>query len=284
MIFLASPRFDEDVIQNWPVHRFGAYSLSIGGCSLLPADNIKSKMAIYVTGVVGPVLCIGTCYCLIFCFVWHSKNSLMTRLAPNNSSKVNLRYLAEARLRGFSVDMAEPPMERTNFLRTLSVDNVDCFQFSRQFSVRSFARLVFGRELRLTKMMALTYVAVVLCYMPAVLTEIFDEHICYPWLNVLVALPVWASGVFNPVIYVIMSQQYRQAYKSWFERFMLRQRVWSVRRRRIIQLMKTINFGERLITVYAFWIAFNDAHVLSRVQFLTHLWTWITLTRKERVV
>ncbi|OQV14390.1 hypothetical protein BV898_11368 [Hypsibius exemplaris] len=235
--------------------RAGENALSIGGCSLLPSDNVRSKTPIYVIGVIGPVLCIGTCYCLIFLFVWRSKRRL--KKLPREEGTTPSKYIAEARLRGFSVEMSEPPppspigpdqqpigpdqqpigpdqqpigpdqqsVGPDQQQRHPSLDYVDCFQFPRQFSVRSFARLIFGNEarlifgseIRLTKVMGITYIAVVLCYGPAVLAEIFDEDICFPTLNVVVSIPIWISGCLNPIIYTVLSRQYRQAYVDLFK-------------------------------------------------------------------
>lgn len=66
---------------------------------------------------------------------------------------------------------------------------------------------------RLTRLMALIFICFVLCFLPLMLVNVFDDKVSYPTLHVLASIMAWASSVINPFIYAATNKQYRSAYK-----------------------------------------------------------------------
>lgn len=68
------------------------------------------------------------------------------------------------------------------------------------------------KDRRLLKMILVIFVSFVICYLPITLTKIWkganDNHI----FNISGYLLVYLTTCINPIIYVMMSSEYRQAY------------------------------------------------------------------------
>ena len=71
-----------------------------------------------------------------------------------------------------------------------------------------------GSDWRVTKMVLAIFLAFVVCYLPITIMKIKDKNVSYPNIHVLSYVLIYTSSCINPIIYVIMNRQYRQAYKS----------------------------------------------------------------------
>ncbi|KAG7164897.1 G-protein coupled receptor moody-like 3 [Homarus americanus] len=69
-------------------------------------------------------------------------------------------------------------------------------------------------EWRITKMVLIIFIAFLITYLPITLVKNLDKKVNYPGLHVLGYVLIYISACINPVIYVIMNRQYRQAYKT----------------------------------------------------------------------
>ncbi|KAJ3640020.1 hypothetical protein Zmor_003342 [Zophobas morio] len=69
---------------------------------------------------------------------------------------------------------------------------------------------------RLTKLMLIIFICFVLCFLPLMLVNVFDDEVEYPVLHVLASILAWASSVINPFIYAASNRQYRSAYSKLF--------------------------------------------------------------------
>ncbi|KAF2360789.1 G protein-coupled receptor rhodopsin-like [Trinorchestia longiramus] len=69
-------------------------------------------------------------------------------------------------------------------------------------------------EWRVTQMVLTIFLAFVVTYLPITLVKTFDTDTSFPILHVLGYVLIYMSCCINPVIYVIMNKQYRQAYKT----------------------------------------------------------------------
>ncbi|CAB3379958.1 Hypothetical predicted protein [Cloeon dipterum] len=69
-------------------------------------------------------------------------------------------------------------------------------------------------EWRITKMVLAIFLSFLVCYLPITIVKIADKHANWPGLHVLGYLLLYLSACINPLIYVIMNKQYRQAYKT----------------------------------------------------------------------
>lgn len=68
-------------------------------------------------------------------------------------------------------------------------------------------------DLRLTRLMFIIFCSFVACFMPLMLVNVFDEDdMRYPVLHVVASVLAWFSSCINPLIYAVLSRQYRHAY------------------------------------------------------------------------
>lgn len=69
-------------------------------------------------------------------------------------------------------------------------------------------------EWRITKMVLAIFLSFVMCYLPITIAKIADKDVSYPSFHIIGYLLLYLSSCINPIIYVIMNKQYRQAYKT----------------------------------------------------------------------
>lgn len=69
-------------------------------------------------------------------------------------------------------------------------------------------------EWRITKMVLAIFLSFVACYLPITLVKVIDPDVESPGFHILAYIMLYLSSCINPIIYVIMNKQYRQAYKS----------------------------------------------------------------------
>ncbi|EFA02848.1 G-protein coupled receptor moody isoform X1 [Tribolium castaneum] len=67
-------------------------------------------------------------------------------------------------------------------------------------------------EMKITKMVLVIFVCFVVCYLPITIVKIFDPEVKQAPLHVLGYILIYISSCVNPVVYVTMNKQYRQAY------------------------------------------------------------------------
>lgn len=69
-------------------------------------------------------------------------------------------------------------------------------------------------EWRITKMVLAIFLSFVMCYLPITVAKIADKDVSLPALHIIGYILLYLSSCINPIIYVIMNKQYRQAYKT----------------------------------------------------------------------
>lgn len=69
-------------------------------------------------------------------------------------------------------------------------------------------------EWRITKMVLAIFLSFLACYLPITITKIIDKDVKLPGLHIFGYIMIYLSACINPIIYVIMNKQYRQAYKT----------------------------------------------------------------------
>lgn len=67
-------------------------------------------------------------------------------------------------------------------------------------------------EMKIAKMMLVIFVCFLVCYLPITVVKIWDSEVQHAPLHVLGYLLIYLSACVNPVVYVTMNKQYRQAY------------------------------------------------------------------------
>lgn len=69
-------------------------------------------------------------------------------------------------------------------------------------------------EWRITKMVLTIFLSFVACYLPITIIKVADKNVNHPGVHIFGYLMLYLSACINPIIYVIMNKQYRQAYKN----------------------------------------------------------------------
>lgn len=69
-------------------------------------------------------------------------------------------------------------------------------------------------EWRITKMVLAIFLSFIACYLPITIIKVLDKDVNWPGLHIFGYIMLYLSACINPIIYVIMNRQYRQAYKS----------------------------------------------------------------------
>ncbi|XP_055844572.1 G-protein coupled receptor moody [Episyrphus balteatus] len=68
------------------------------------------------------------------------------------------------------------------------------------------------KDRRLLKMISVIFLSFIICYLPITITKIWKEVTEVHWINISGYLLIYLSTCINPIIYVVMSSEYRQAY------------------------------------------------------------------------
>lgn len=75
-----------------------------------------------------------------------------------------------------------------------------------------YAGRMTSKDRRLLKMILVIFVSFVMCYLPITTTKIFKSAHELPTFNIMGYLLIYLTTCINPIIYVVMSSEYRQAY------------------------------------------------------------------------
>ncbi|XP_004928434.1 G-protein coupled receptor moody [Bombyx mandarina] len=70
------------------------------------------------------------------------------------------------------------------------------------------------KDRKLLKMIMAIMLSFWVCYLPITLTKIFREFTSHPAANIAGYILIYLTTCINPIIYVVMSSEYRQAYKN----------------------------------------------------------------------
>lgn len=70
------------------------------------------------------------------------------------------------------------------------------------------------KDKKLLKMILVIFAAFVTCYLPITVTKTFRSYIDHRVLNIAGYILIYLTTCINPIIYVVMSSEYRQAYKN----------------------------------------------------------------------
>lgn len=69
-----------------------------------------------------------------------------------------------------------------------------------------------SKDRRLLKMILVIFVSFLICYLPITSTKIIRSLHKQPVFNIMGYLLIYLTTCINPIIYVVMSSEYRQAY------------------------------------------------------------------------
>ncbi|XP_067011364.1 G-protein coupled receptor moody [Anabrus simplex] len=184
------------------------YDSKLGSCSILEdSEGRSSKTVLFITGFLIPCVIIVICYARIFWVVHES----------------------ESRLRGHSATPTRASSEDRPTINNMSSMKKQSRE-QREMRARR-------NEWRITKMVLAIFLSFVVCYLPITIVKVADKNVRFPGLHIVGYLMLYLSACINPIIYVIMNKQYRQAYKT----------VLLFRRPRLLSLtpMGTSSYGDK---------------------------------------
>lgn len=81
---------------------------------------------------------------------------------------------------------------------------------SRQFETGKMTT----KDKKLLKMILVIFASFLICYLPITLTKTFKDIIDWRGLNIAGYILIYLTTCINPIIYVVMSSEYRSAYKN----------------------------------------------------------------------
>ncbi|XP_026669910.1 G-protein coupled receptor moody isoform X2 [Ceratina calcarata] len=93
--------------------------------------------------------------------------------------------------------------------------------FRRESRFRSLRRLknpdtprMSNKDKKLLKMILVIFSSFLVCYLPITVTKTFKDAIDWRGLNIAGYILIYLTTCINPVVYVVMSSEYRSAYKN----------------------------------------------------------------------
>lgn len=121
--------------------------------------------------------------------------------------------------------ITSPALDSSNSIVSASVNTntpittstLPCGKFAQLKSIRvkdTREAKAKRNEWRITKMVLAIFLSFVFCYLPITVTKIADKDVHYPAFHIFGYIMLYLSSCINPIIYVIMNKQYRQAYKT----------------------------------------------------------------------
>ncbi|XP_068218719.1 G-protein coupled receptor moody-like isoform X2 [Palaemon carinicauda] len=167
------------LLKKWG--RFG-FDRRLQTCSIIDDDNKAPKQVLFGLGFCVPAIVIVICYSLIFIVIHKSEK----RMRHHSTRGMNGSHTTGSSLQGHSR--------------------------SRNKVEREARRK--RNEWRITKMVLIIFIAFLITYLPITLVKNLDKGVNYPGLHVMGYVLIYISSCINPIIYVIMNRQYRQAYKT----------------------------------------------------------------------
>ncbi|XP_064090434.1 G-protein coupled receptor moody-like isoform X3 [Macrobrachium nipponense] len=167
------------LLKKWG--RFG-YDRRLQTCSIIDGDSKAPKQVLFGLGFCVPAIVIVICYSLIFIVIHKSEK----RMRHHSTRGMNGAHATGSALQGHS-------RSRTKVEREARRKR---------------------NEWRITKMVLIIFIAFLITYLPITLVKNLDKDVNYPGLHVMGYVLIYISSCINPIIYVIMNRQYRQAYKT----------------------------------------------------------------------
>lgn len=84
-----------------------------------------------------------------------------------------------------------------------------------------------NKDRRLLKMILVIFISFLMCYLPITITKINSSVTSIQFVNIASYLLIYLTTCINPIIYVVMSSEYRQAY---WNLLLCRVNTWNNRR------------------------------------------------------
>lgn len=187
------------------------YDPNLRTCSILKDENGRSsKTPLFVIAFVIPCLIIVGCYARIFWVVHKSEVRLRRHATKQNSIPNNLRPMpstGQSRVTSTSSSSSYDPNSTGEAKYSSTSQKSTRVKDQRDVKAKR-------NEWRITKMVLAIFLSFVACYLPITVIKIADPDAQMPTFHIIGYIMLYLSSCINPIIYVIMNKQYRQAYKT----------------------------------------------------------------------
>uniref|UniRef100_A0A1A9USV9 G-protein coupled receptors family 1 profile domain-containing protein n=1 Tax=Glossina austeni TaxID=7395 RepID=A0A1A9USV9_GLOAU len=199
--------------------KFGL-DINIGSCSILPDRNGRSpKVILFLLAFLVPCICIVVCYARIFYLV--RKAAFRTR-EPATSSKPRISHTAAPIINPISQqpyvyacdtvnDENRKPFTVNEDLEYIDV-NYSFEDLPISYEQISYENCPSNLQSKATNMIFVIFISFVICYLPITITKIWEGGRRNHLFNISGYLLVYLTTCINPIIYVMMSSEYREAY------------------------------------------------------------------------
>ena len=87
-------------------------------------------------------------------------------------------------------------------------------------------------DMKLVKMSLVIFGTFTCCLLPYILMNLLDRNVEYPTTHIAVTIVAWSNSSANPIIYVLLNQQFREAYKAMLPCFD-KTKIFSIRNERL---------------------------------------------------
>lgn len=205
---------------------WGRFSLDpiVGFCTVIPDKNNHSpKSAIVIMGFVFPCIFIVLCYSRIMYIVKKStaKSAFRppTTLNVQNDSSSKNQEISTRELTSGNTQEEEKCIDAERNTREDSV----LTNFKRNFRAtfirrqRRVSTTLTRRDKRLQAMIIAIMISFFACHLPIMIAKTTNQKFAGgPYENIMGYMLIYMTVCSNPIIYVVMSKEYRQAYKSVF--------------------------------------------------------------------
>lgn len=165
------------------------YDRDVGTCTILPDNSNKSpKMFLYITAFILPSVIFIVCYTRIFFVVRKTSKKSQKR-----EDKIASRKISFSGRKGFVSK-----------------------HYRHSEMTKSYIEHRERTELRVLRVMLVVFILFIVCYFPVSFVKIFHKEDKLHIMNVAGYLGVYFSNIINPIVYIVMSKEYRIAYKELF--------------------------------------------------------------------
>lgn len=192
--------------------RFSLDNMKAQTCTIIPDQNGNSpKIVLIAVGFVIPTIFMIGCYTRILYIVQRSRTKSHSRpiRSPNDvENHVVTKETSSSVTQDYSTNNEEQREGNAMFKRIKNT-----FRFQRRRMSNGPTR----RDKRLHTMIAVVMLSFFISHVPIVIAKIVSNDFSVsPYGTMLGNLILYLTVCSNPIIYVVMSKDYRQAYKSIF--------------------------------------------------------------------
>ncbi|XP_076314319.1 G-protein coupled receptor moody-like [Tachypleus tridentatus] len=188
------------LIQVWGKLGFDPSS---GTCTILEVDGKSPKTFLFIFSFVFTSTVFVFCYTHIY-FVVRKTQKHVQEQKQNTLSKCY-----------DSIEQAPSSYNNSSFSPTIELpDQRD--SPSLKISLSSKINKKLSKDIKLLRMIFVIFLMFVVCYLPMTLVKVLKVEQKIPVVHVLGHIFIYLSACINPIIYVLMSKEYRQAYKNLY--------------------------------------------------------------------